>query len=385
MPGRRVPGSILRCVAAAAAAVLAVALGGCTPAPKPPDQQTPPSWIFADLLDFSQTMREEGAPAVLVQAKNNGVEWTQAEGVRTLEGRQPVQLDDPVHMGGLTTSMIAVSVLKLAEEGRLTLDGTLDEYLPEFSRILKEPEPITVRRLLNEESGIPDYGDELWTSGPLRQVFNTPLSLRDRLALAARLPWEYKLAQPFEPSGSNFVALAMLIERLRGHPFAEVLRSDIIAPLGLTGTFMTAGGPPKEDLLHGYITVEDKRFDVAYPRVYIDAPGGMVSTVRDANTYYAALLRGKLLKQSTLAQMKEAVYSDFKLGMTRWNDTCTNDFYYGNIGDVQGYGMVSMTSADGKRQISMAMTFPPSPFVAFLHPLVPEMADLAQQLLNDWC
>jgi D-alanyl-D-alanine carboxypeptidase len=368
-----------------AAAVLAVALGGCTPAPEPPDRPTPPSWIFADLLDFSQTMREEGAPAVLVQARNNGVEWTQAEGVRTLEGRQPVQLTDPIHMGGLTTSMIAVSVLKLAEEGRLSLDGTVDQYLPEFRHILKEPEPVTVRRLLNQESGIPDYGDELWTSGPLRQVFNTPLSLRDRLALAAHLPWEYKLAQPFEPSGSNFVALAMLIEQLRGHPFAEVLRSDIIEPLGLTGTFMTAGGPPKDGLLHGYITVEDKRFDVAYPRVYIDAPGGMVSTVRDANTYYAALLQGKLLKPSTLAQMKEAVYSDFKLGMTRWNDTCTNDFYYGNIGDVQGYGMVAMTSADGTRQITIAMTYPPSPFVAFLHPLVPEMADLAQQILNNWC
>ena len=83
--------------------------------------------------------------------------------------------------------------------------------------------------------------------------------------------------------------------------------------------------------------------------------------------------------------MKEAVYSDFKLGLTRWNDTCTNDFYYGNIGDVQGYGMVSMTSADGKRQVTMAMTYPPSPFVAFLHPLVPEMVDLAEQLLNQWC
>lgn len=60
--------------------MLAVALGGCTPVPKPPDRQTPPSWIFADLLDFSQTMREEGAPAVLVQARNNGVEWNHAEG-----------------------------------------------------------------------------------------------------------------------------------------------------------------------------------------------------------------------------------------------------------------------------------------------------------------
>jgi D-alanyl-D-alanine carboxypeptidase len=385
MAGPRLRARFRRFAAPAAAAMLVATLGSCTPAPKPPDQQTPPSWIFADLLDFSQTMREEGAPAVLVQAKNNGAEWTHAEGVRTLDGGQPVQLTDPIHMGGLTTSMIAVSVLKLAEEGRIALDGQVDRYFPDFSRILTPPEPITVRRLLNQESGIPDYGEVLWTSGPLRQVFNSPLTLRDRLALAARLPWKYKLAQPFEPSGSNFVALALIIEQLRGRPFAEVLRSDIIEPLGLTDTFMTNEGRPKEELLHGYITVEDKQFDVAYPRVYIDAPGGMVSTVRDANTYYSALLQGKLLKQSTLSQMKEAVYSNFKLGLARWNDTCTNDFYYGNIGDVQGYGMVSMTSADGKRQVTMAMTYPPSPFVAFLHPLVPEMADLAEQLLNLWC
>lgn len=385
MPGLRLPGSLLRCAAAAVAAVLAVALGGCTPAPEPPDQPTPPSWIFADLLDFSQTLREEGAPAVLARAKNNGVEWTHAEGVRARDSNQPVQPDDPVHMSGLGTSMIAVSVLRLAEQGKLELDAPVQSYFPDFVRIMKPPGPVTVRQLLDQESGIPDYGQELWTSAPLPEVFRTPLDLRSRLAFAARVPWKRKLAQAFEPSGSNYVALAMIVEQLSGRPFADGLQAEIIEPLGLTGTFMASPKRNGKDLVHGYIAVEDKQFDTSYPPVAFDSPSGMISTVKDTNAYYAALLQGKLLKPATLEQLKVPVYSNFKGGLTRWNDTCTNDFYYGNIGDVQGYGMVSMTSADGKRQISMAMTYPPSPFVAFLHPLVPEMADLAQQLLNDWC
>ena len=139
---------------------------------------------------------------------------------------------------------------------------------------------------------------------PLRQVFNTPFTLRDRLGFAARLPWAYRLAAALPAFRIEFVALALLIEQLRGHPFAEVLRSDIIGPLGMTDTFITAGGPPKSDLLHGHITVEDKRFDVAIPGYRSTHLAAWFPPVRDANTDDSALLQGKLLKPSTLVQMK---------------------------------------------------------------------------------
>ncbi|MBT2519527.1 serine hydrolase [Arthrobacter sp. ISL-28] len=373
-----------RLLAFVAAAALAAATAGCTPAPKLPDDASSAA-VFARLQEFSQDMMDEGAPALLIQARNRRTEWTRSLGVRNLDSRQPAQLSDATHVAQLTTSMLAVSVLKLAEEGRIQIDEPVSKYLARFNGIMHPPEPVTVRQLLDHESGMPDYSRTLWSSKPLKDVFASRLAPEDRLALAAKTPWKRKLAQGFEWSNSNNAALVLLLEEVRGRPLAEVLRDDIIRPLGLTGTFMSRPGNPPEELLHGYITIEDERFDAAYPPVYAGSSVGMISTVADVNTFYTALVQGKLLKAETFDQLKGPVFTGFRLGVWSWNDTCTNDFYYGGIGDVQGYGTVALTSADGTRQIAMAPTYPPAPFVADIHPLVLEMAEAAEQTLNRWC
>ena len=137
----------------------------------------------------------------------------------------------------------------------------------------------------------------------------------------------------------------------------------------------------------GYLVIEDRRVDVTNPEVVIGSPsGGMVSTVQDLNTFYSALLQGKLLKPAMLKEMQTNDFAGFYgLGLWIWNDTCTNDFAYGHPGDLLGYGTVSMTSADGNRQVTVALTYPPAPFLAGENPLVLEMMDVAENTLNSMC
>ena len=94
-------------------------------------------------------MLDDGAPAVLMQAKVRGEEWSRAFGVRSLEAREPVEISDPVHVASVTKSFVAVSVLKLADEGKLGLDDPVSKHLPDFDRIMHPPGPVTVRRLLS--------------------------------------------------------------------------------------------------------------------------------------------------------------------------------------------------------------------------------------------
>jgi hypothetical protein len=84
---------------------------------------------------------------------------------------------DPVRIGGITESMVAVSVLKLVEEGKLNLDRQASDYLPEFGSVLHPPGPITVRQLLTHESGLPDFSVPLLASGTWEETMNRPLSL----------------------------------------------------------------------------------------------------------------------------------------------------------------------------------------------------------------
>ena len=373
-----------RITAALCAALLAVSTAGCTGDPPPPPDQDKPA-AFTHLEAFSARMIEEGAPAVLIAVRNGDSTWTHAAGVRNLETRERATVSDPVQIGGITESMVAVSVVKLAEEGRLDLDAQVSAYLPEFGTVLRPPGPVTVRQLLTHESGIPDFSIPLLASGRWEETMHRPLTLEQQLALAATVPWQGRLANVFDYSRSNYAALALIVQRLRGQTIGRVLAADVAGPLGLETTRLGNGRPPPA-MIHGYITVEGKRVDVARPEWLGELPSaGAVSTVEEVNGFYGALLEGRLLTPESVEAMKGSYTQYYGFALRRWNDTCNNRFYYGLPGDVDGYGTISMTSEDGRKQLTVSVAYPPAPPTLDLNPLILELQDVAQTALNSLC
>lgn len=74
------------------------------------------------LEEYSNGMLAAGAPSVIIQIKSGTGEWSKAAGVRSLESKEPVQLTDQVHIGDISMAMVAVSAMKLVEEGKLDLE-----------------------------------------------------------------------------------------------------------------------------------------------------------------------------------------------------------------------------------------------------------------------
>lgn len=387
MPMVWIRASSRRLTAAILAVVLTAALGGCSPGPEPPVQPVPPDSGYRTVLEqFSRRLLDDGAPAVLVQVRVGGDEWSAAYGVRNLNSPTRAETTDPVHVGGITKSMVAVCVLKLVEEGQLELDAPVSTYLPEFNKVMHPPGPVTVRQLLQHRSGMPSVDGPLFDPATVREALTTKVSLADLLAMAGRISWQAKLAQGFEYSNSNYIALALIVERLSGRRIGEVISTDIIEPLGLSETSMTAAGPAPSSMVHGYIALNRQQLDVTYPAAQIDnAAGGMVSSVADVNTFYRALLQNRLLKPDTITQMESPLYARYGLGVVRWNDLCTNDFYYGHPGDVPGYGTIAMTSADGTRQLTMAVAYPPEPLRPSDTHILHQMESIAEDTLNATC
>jgi D-alanyl-D-alanine carboxypeptidase len=343
--------------------------------------------LQALLLRFSEEMLEAGAPAVLIQAKVGQEEWTHVAGVRSPADSVPAEPSDQVHVGGVTETLVAISVLKLVNEGKLVLDEPMTTYVPELEGLVHPPGPMPVGTLLFHTSGMPDYYSPLLQSAPHRQVLATPLTATQRLTLAGSVPWPQRLAQGFEYSRSNYVALGMIVERLRGRPLAEVLRTDVIEPLGLSGTALTDVGPLPDTLVHGSVLIGGEPVDTAFAALHAgSAAEGLVSTVQDLNTLFKALMRGDLLGPPMVNEMKGPIYAPYGLGIDRWNDTCTNGFYYGRHGDVPGYGTIAMSSADGIRQVAIAVAYPPSPLPTVRpNAISPEMVELAEDALNSTC
>lgn len=373
-----------RIAAALCAILLAGPLAGCTEEPEPPEPEPDKPAAFALLEDFSARILEEGAPAVLISVRSKGGTWTHAAGVRSLESGEPALVSDPVRVGGITESFVAVSVMKLAAEGRLDVDSQVSEYLPEFGTVLRPPGPVSVRQLLTHESGLPDFSVPLLASGRWEETVNRPVSLEQQLALAGSAPWDARLARIFDYSRSNYAALALIVERLRGQGIGQVLAEDIAGPLGLEATRM--GGSPPADLVHGYVTIEGVRRDVSMPVWQAEAASsGAVSTLEEVNSFYAALLQGRLLPPDTVTAMKGGYSQYYGFALRRWNNTCNNRFYYGLPGDTDGYGTIAMTSEDGGSQLAMALAYPPGPPTLEMNPLIYEMQEVAQAALNSLC
>jgi D-alanyl-D-alanine carboxypeptidase len=132
--------------------------------------------------------------------------------------------------------------------------------------------------------------------------------------------------------------------------------------------------------------VDGSRLDVTMPAWLMElAPGGAVSTVEEINRFYHALLQGRLLAAATVQEMTTVESGFYGLGLWRWNDTCTNGFYFGHRGDIDGYGSISMISGDGSRQLTIAVTYPPAPPTLEVNPLIFDLEDAAEDALNSLC
>lgn len=352
-------------------AALVVAVSGCVgtapgQAPPSPGGAAPPSVAAIQAATDSlerrvQHFMDGGATSLVVQVRWPGGEWSKAYGVRNLDSKDPARPQDRVSVASITKSMVAVSVLKLVDQGLIGLDDPVNGVLESFRTTLRPPGPITVRQLLDHNSGMPDFGDSEYAAGPLKQVANTRISMQQGLELASTLPWETKNVDRFSYSSSNYMALGQLIEKLRGRPVADVLNQDIFAPLGLQHTSLAEPDRGAPDNIHAYVIDGGERVDVTQPEVFVGSPaGGVISTTQDINTFYRALLRGQLLSPAMLEEMKKKTeFWDYGLGLERFPDTCSGDFRYGHGGYLFGYMSISITSADGGNQITMTMAHAP--------------------------
>ncbi|MCD4852260.1 beta-lactamase family protein [Arthrobacter sp. AK01] len=354
-------------LALTAAVVCGLFLCGCTGTPVPmPSQpttlvepsQTPslePSMpvtmavspafqeLRATLELFAREKLDEGASAVLIKVKAGQQEWTHAAGVRSRAAPVSVQPGDRFDGGDQLRTMVAVSVLKLVEEGRLALDDPINTHLPGS---VPAGNPVTIRQLLGDATEL-----------------------------------------PAAPSPQADTLLGLLVERLRGVPLETSLRTDILSPLTLDSTsLLVPGSATPDDVVHGYVQLNGETVDVTFPHV----PNGassvrLLSTVEDLTRFQATLLEGRLLAPQSLVSMKGSVFAGYGLGLDHWEDHCTNGSYYGHAGDVPGYGSITMSSADENRQLAIFMAYPPQPIAPQPSALALEMTGLAQVALNSSC
>ncbi|MBM6404258.1 beta-lactamase family protein [Phycicoccus sp. CSK15P-2] len=244
---------------------------------------------------LATTQRDARLPSVVAGVVRDGaLVWHGAAG--TLDGRadgRPADDDTQYRMGSITKTLVAVCVLRLRDAGRLDLADRLEDHVP-GSRL----GAATVEQLLTHASGA-----QAETNGPWWE--RTPGGDWDALA-GAPVDRRFRSGRRFHYSNVGYAALGRLLEVHHGAGWAEVVRTDLLEPLGMSRTTTRPAGCAAQGLaVHPFadVLLREPEHDAGAM-----APAGQLwTTVRDL-ARWATFLGGDtagLLAPDTLAEMCE--------------------------------------------------------------------------------
>ncbi|GAA3650919.1 hypothetical protein GCM10022267_41570 [Lentzea roselyniae] len=255
-----------------------------------------------------QEIVETGFTGLQVRVHDERGEWVGSAGLSELGKSAAPPLDGRVRIGSNTKTFVATAVLQLVAEGRIELDGPVDDHLPEFGIDRR----ITVRMLLQHTSGIFNFTGEVHEDGTVvpgipwqgeewvNNRFRTHLP-EELVRLALAKPARFVPGADWSYSNTSYVIARLLIEKVTGRSLAEEMRRLIFEPLGLVDTVVptteTEIGEPHAHAYYRYeVAGEEKAIDVTrHNPSWISSGGDMISTTADLHTFVIALVSGKLV------------------------------------------------------------------------------------------
>jgi CubicO group peptidase (beta-lactamase class C family) len=227
-------------------------------------------------------------------AQDGKIVLSKAWGMADREKAIPNTPQTIFRVGDFTMQFTAAAVLLLEQEGKLSMQDPICNYLDNCPEAWKA---ITIHHLLSCSSGIPEYFD---TGRPglskIRQEGATPQQL---VAAFRDQPLAFKPGAKHDWSRSNFVLAGLIIERVSGQPYGDFMKQHVFEPLGMT---RSGYGDPPEGLALGYPNASTKTpVDFNVSALY--ASGGCYSTAEDLFRWNEGLYNGKLLNEAQLQKM----------------------------------------------------------------------------------
>lgn len=182
---------------------------------------------------FKEQWLPSSASGGLIVAWHGQIIFEGYNGYADIENKIPVTAETPIHIASVSKVLTAMAVLKLVQFGKIDLNQKVDSYLNGFPYT-----EVKVSDLLNHRSGMPDY---LHLSDDKKYWDNTQMmSNQDVLEMLIRQkpPVDFPSGKKFAYSNTNFVLLALIIEKITGASYPEVMKYMIFDPLKMTDTFV---------------------------------------------------------------------------------------------------------------------------------------------------
>ena len=266
--------------------------------------------------------------------------WAGAEGNANIEKKRAMDKCHLQYIQSVSKMYLAVEMLQLKEKGKINFDEPITKYLPaKYSRYIKGADKITVKMLLNHQSGVPEYN-----SNPLfvSLVMQSPTHYFSQEDCLKSIKDEEPMFAPgtkFKYANTNYLLLSLIADAITGD-HAAYIRTHIFKPMGLKNTYYA--------LDHKYLNnlyIADSYWDVfnenkpanitnlQLPTVACSkGDDGIVCTPVDAVKFLKAVIEGKLLNEVSMKEMFDFVKDE------KGNNKYGMGMYYLDLGGLPAYG-----------------------------------------------
>ena len=288
------------------------------------DEQTQePTWNYSELKRKSSDI-SENLDAIITDNKfrgtvyvkiGNALEYIGTNGFSDKDRHTKNSTDTCFRIASLTKQFTAVAVMQLVEEGKLSLDDTIDKYFPSY----KYGKKITVKNLLTMTAGIKDYinkdGDTNTYAYNVSQLeYKVSAENSAKKNKKAVMDWILDQELNFEPdekymySNSAYFLLGDIIEQVSETSYEKYIKENILKPSGM----MNTGFEGTDKLAVGYQDIYDNAWTL-YPGVGYSATS-LISNVPDLLKWVDALCTNKLVSEETFKEMTTPYKDNYGYG-----------------------------------------------------------------------
>ena len=277
-------------------------------------------------------------------------------GMANMEWGIPNQPNTKHRLGSITKQFTAMLVLQLVAEGKLDLQTSITTYLPDYPKA--SGDKITCHHLLTHTSGIPNY-----TSFPnfMENESRTPYTPEEFLEKFAHKALEFTPGENFNYSNSGYFLLGVIIEKLSGKTYEQMLQEKIFIPLDMKDSGYDNHAVILKNRATGYEKQGNNYVNSAYLDMTIPyAAGSMYSTVEDLFKWDQALYTTKILPQEYLNMYFEpqiSAWSNFNyaygwmVGYNKIGNSTDSIYTIGHGGGINGFSTYITRTTSNKSSI----------------------------------
>ena len=285
--------------------------------------------------------RQAGIPGVVVGLWMPGKgSYVRATGVADTATRRPMTTGQFIRIGSETKTFTVTALLQLVDDGRIRLDDPISAYIDG----VPGGDRITQRHLAEMRSGLFPYSADAGFAHDLLSDPSRSFTPQELLAYGFAHPNTFAPGQEFQYSNSNLVLLGLVIEKVSGHPLADVINQRVLRPAHLHHTLFPKGAEFPEPHARGYTnqTLSGEIEDATdWNPSWAWAAGAMISDLHDLRRWAKIVATGTLLSPQTQRERLKTLPTGLP-GTSYGLGIFKSGGWIGHNGSIPGYESVTV-------------------------------------------